>query len=43
MPETQSGVTVCRIVGLAEYWANREARNVGRLMFLMTSHDWYVT
>jgi len=43
MPETQSGGTVCRSVGLAVCWANREARNVARLMYRMTSHDWFVT
>ena len=43
MPETLSGVTVCRSVGLAEYWANREARNVARLMCRMTNHNWFVT
>ena len=43
MPVTQSGVTVCRSVGLAEYWANREAHNVARLMYRMTSHNWFMT
>jgi len=43
MSETQLVVTVCRSVGLAKCWANLAARNVGRLMYRMTSHDWFVT